>query len=127
MVLAKENKKAPKSLAESIIKELKKNKNYKKIELAGPGFINFYLAPSFFQRIFWDIRESGENYATSDFGLGEKVLLEFISANPTGPLNIVSARAAAFGDTLYRVMKRVGFAPSRVLHQRFWQPGRHPG
>ena len=116
MALAKENKKAPKSLAESIIKELKKNKNYKKIELAGPGFINFYLAPSFFQRIFWDIRESGENYATSDFGLGEKVLLEFISANPTGPLNIVSARAAAFGDTLYRVMKRVGFAPSREFY-----------
>ncbi|MCK9557399.1 MAG: arginine--tRNA ligase [Candidatus Cloacimonetes bacterium] len=116
MVLAKENKKSPKSLAESIIKELKKNKNYKKIEIAGPGFINFYLAPSFFQKIFWDIREAGENYADADFGQGEKVLLEFVSANPTGPLNIVNARAAAFGDTLYRVMKKVGYLPSREFY-----------
>ena len=116
MVLAKENKKAPKALAEALIKELKKNKDYKNIEIAGPGFINFHLSPAFFQRIFWEIRKQGENFGNSDFGQGHKVLLEFVSANPTGPLNIVSARAAAFGDSLYRVMKKTGFAPSREFY-----------
>lgn len=116
MILAKDNKKAPKSLAEALIKELKKSKNYKKVELAGPGFINFYLSPSFYQRVFSEIRAAGAEYATSDFGKGERVLLEFVSANPTGPLNIVSARAAAFGDTLYRVMRRVGFDPAREFY-----------
>ncbi|MDD2596420.1 MAG: arginine--tRNA ligase [Candidatus Cloacimonetes bacterium] len=116
MILAKENKKAPKVLAEALIKELKKNKDYKKVEIAGPGFINFHLSPAFFQRIFWDIHEQGESYGVQEFGQGEKILLEFVSANPTGPLNIVSARAAAFGDTLYRVMKRVGYAPAREFY-----------
>lgn len=116
MVLAKENKKVPKALAEALIKELKKNKDYKNIEIAGPGFINFHLSPAFFQRIFWEIRKQGENFGNSDFGQGHKVLLEFVSANPTGPLNIVSARAAAFGDSLYRVMKKTGFAPSREFY-----------
>ncbi|MCB5259117.1 MAG: arginine--tRNA ligase [Candidatus Cloacimonetes bacterium] len=116
LVLAKENKKSPKALAEKIIKELKKNKSYKKIELAGPGFINFYLAPSFFHMIFKAIREQGYEFASSNFGNNEKILLEFVSANPTGPLNIVSARAAAFGDTLYRVMKKVGFQPAREFY-----------
>jgi len=116
MILAKENKKAPKVLAEALIKELKKNKDYKKVEIAGPGFINFHLSPAFFQRIFWNIHEQGESYGVQEFGQGEKILLEFVSANPTGPLNIVSARAAAFGDTLYRVMKRVGYAPAREFY-----------
>jgi arginyl-tRNA synthetase len=86
------------------------------VELAVPGFINFYLSPAFFQRIFWDIRGTGSSFSEQDFGQGEKVLLEFVSANPTGPLNIVNARAAAFGDTLYRVMKRVGYAPTREFY-----------
>lgn len=116
LILAKANQKAPKALAEALIKELKKNKDYKKVEIAGPGFINFQLSAPFFQKIFWQIHSSGEDFGCMDFGLGEKVLLEFVSANPTGPLNIVSARAAAFGDTLYRVMKRVGFAPSREFY-----------
>lgn len=116
MLLAKENKMAPKALAELLVKELKKNKDYKKVEIAGPGFINFHLSPAFYQRVFWEIRSLGQDFGTSDFGQMERVLLEFVSANPTGPLNIVSARAAAFGDTLYRVMKKAGFAPSREFY-----------
>ncbi|MCB5228994.1 MAG: arginine--tRNA ligase [Candidatus Cloacimonetes bacterium] len=116
MVLAKENKMAPKALAEALIKGLKKNKFYKKLEIAGPGFINFHLSPSLFQNMLWYIHEQGAQYAASDMGKGEKILLEFVSANPTGPLNIVSARAAAFGDTLYRVMKYVGFDPAREFY-----------
>ncbi len=115
LVLAKENKMAPKVLAEKLIKELKKNKAYKKLEIAGPGFINFYLAPSMYQMAFWEIFKL-EDYGRSDYGNQEKILLEFVSANPTGPLNIVSARAAAFGDTLYRIMSYTGYAPAREFY-----------
>ncbi|HPB18473.1 MAG TPA: arginine--tRNA ligase [Candidatus Cloacimonas sp.] len=115
LVLSKENKLRPEEMAEKIVKELKKNKAYKKLEIAGPGFINFYLAPALYQQVFWEIYKD-EEYGTSDFGNKEKVLLEFVSANPTGPLNIVSARAAAFGDTLYRIMKYVGYAPAREFY-----------
>jgi arginyl-tRNA synthetase len=115
LVLGKENKMKPKDLAEKIVKELKKNKAYKKLEIAGPGFINFFLSPSLYQQVFWEIYKS-EDYGKSDFGNQEKILLEFVSANPTGPLNIVSARAAAFGDTLYRIMKYVGYAPAREFY-----------
>ncbi len=116
MVLAKDNKLAPKKLAEKLIKELRKNKFYKTVEIAGPGFINFRISISLFQKMLWDVHESGLEFGSSDYGQGAKVLLEFVSANPTGPLNIVSARAAAYGDTLYRVMKKVGFQPAREFY-----------
>lgn len=116
MILAKENKTSPKALAEALMNELKKNKYYKKVEIAGPGFINFYLSASMYQKMLWDIHEQGTEYAASKHGKDIKVLLEFVSANPTGPLNIVSARAAAFGDTLYRVMKYVGYDPAREFY-----------
>ena len=115
LVLSKENKMAPKQLAEKLVKELKKNKSYKKMEIAGPGFINFYLAPSMYQKVFWEISKIDE-FAKSTYGKEEKVLLEFVSANPTGPLNIVSARAAAFGDTLFRIMQYTGYNPAREFY-----------
>ena len=116
MVLARENKTAPKKLAEKLTKELRRNKFYKTVEIAGPGFINFRLSASLFQKMLWDIHEAGAEFGSSDYGQGIKVLLEFVSANPTGPLNIVNARAAAFGDTLYRVMKKVGYEPAREFY-----------
>ncbi len=116
MVLARENKTAPKKLAEKLTKELRRNKFYKTVEIAGPGFINFRLSASLFQKMLWDIHEAGAKFGSSDYGQGIKVLLEFVSANPTGPLNIVNARAAAFGDTLYRVMKKVGYEPAREFY-----------
>ncbi|HQH50560.1 MAG TPA: arginine--tRNA ligase [Candidatus Cloacimonadota bacterium] len=116
MILAKENKTSPKVLAEKLIKELKKNKFYKKVELAGPGFLNFYLSKALYHDMLWEIHKAEQSFGDSEFGKEEKVLLEFVSANPTGPLNIVSARAAAFGDTLYRIMKKVGYQPSREFY-----------
>lgn len=116
LVLSKDNKTAPKLMAEALIKDLKKNKFFKKVEIAGPGFINFHLSPALYQMMLWEIHGKGPDYAVSNTGKGEKVLLEFVSANPTGPLNIVSARAAAFGDTLYRIMKFVGFDPAREFY-----------
>lgn len=116
MVLAKENKTAPKKLAEKLAKELRKSKFYKTVEIAGPGFINFRISTSLYQKMLWDVHLMGADFGNSEFGQAERVLLEFVSANPTGPLNIVSARAAAFGDTLYRVMKKVGFQPAREFY-----------
>jgi arginyl-tRNA synthetase len=116
LVLGKANKLAPAEMAKALIKELKKNKSFKKIEIAGPGFINFFLSPAFYHEIAWQIHELGEQYGNSEHGKGEKILLEFVSANPTGPLNIVSARAAAFGDTLFRIMSKVGYDPAREFY-----------
>ena len=116
MILARENKTAPKKLAERLAKELRRNKFYKSVEIAGPGFINFRISTSLYQKMLWDIHNLGADFGSSDFGQGEKVLLEFVSANPTGPLNIVSARAAAYGDTLHRIMQKVGFDPTREFY-----------
>ncbi len=116
MILARENKTAPKKLAERLAKELRKNKFYKSVEIAGPGFVNFRISTSLYQKMLWDIHNLATDFGSSDFGQGEKVLLEFVSANPTGPLNIVSARAAAYGDTLHRIMKKVGFDPAREFY-----------
>jgi len=116
MILAKENKTAPRTLAQEIVQELKKLKSFKKIEIAGPGFINFVIAPAFYHELLWKINNQENDYGNSEYGNKEKVMLEFVSANPTGPLNIVSARAAAFGDTLFRVMKKVGYEPIREFY-----------
>jgi len=116
LILAKENQLTPKQMAEKLAKELRKNKQFKSVEIAGPGFINFRIAASLYQKVLWDIHRQGKNFGSSDFGKNEKVLIEFVSANPTGPLNIVSARAAAFGDTLYRLMKKVGYDPAREYY-----------
>lgn len=116
LVLSKANGLSPKDMANAMMKELKKNKYFKKIELAGPGFINFFIAPALYHKALWDIYQSGMEFGMSDHGKLEKILLEFVSANPTGPLNIVSARAAAFGDTLYRIMKFVGYDPTREFY-----------
>ena len=116
MILAKANKKTPKALAELLVKELKKLKSFKKVEIAGPGFINFVISPLYCHELLWKMNTAGAEFGSSTYGKLEKVMLEFVSANPTGPLNIVSARAAAFGDTLYRVMKKVGFYPVREFY-----------
>lgn len=116
MILGKENGLAPKALAEALVKELKKQKAFKKVDIAGPGFINFVIAPAQYHELLWQIHKEEMEFGKSDFGKMEKTMLEFVSANPTGPLNIVSARAAAFGDTLYRVMKKTGYDAVREFY-----------
>jgi len=113
---SKLNNTNPNTLAERIAREIKKKKDYKSAEVAGPGFINLRMSRNFYHRMLTKIIEQGENYGRSDYGKQKKILLEFVSANPTGPLNIVSARAAAYGDTLYRVMSFVGFVPFREFY-----------
>jgi arginyl-tRNA synthetase len=79
------------------------------VEVAGPGFINFRIAPAVLQAGLAEILEAGEKWGTSTSGAGEPVQVEFVSANPTGPLNVVSARAAAYGSTLTRLLRAAGY------------------
>ncbi|HNX00364.1 MAG TPA: arginine--tRNA ligase, partial [Candidatus Cloacimonadota bacterium] len=116
MVLAKLNKIKPYELAEKVCTELRKNKDYKAVEIAGPGFINMTMNISVLQKSLKDILDQNDSWGKSEAGTGKRILLEFVSANPTGPLNIVSARAAAFGDSLYRVMKFVGYDALREFY-----------
>ena len=110
------NKMKPAKLAEILVKELKKIKTYKKIEIAGPGFINFFISNSFYHEVLSKIQTNTKRFLSSRYGKGRKVILEFVSANPTGPLNVVSARAAAYGDTLYRIFTFVGFKAFREYY-----------
>ncbi|MCB5249959.1 MAG: arginine--tRNA ligase [Candidatus Cloacimonadales bacterium] len=116
LVSAKENKQKPMDLAELIVAKFKRNKNFSTVTVAKPGFINFTISRTLYVSVIKEILQAGEEYAKSDYGQGSKILIEFVSANPTGPLNIVSARAAAYGDTLYRVMSYLGYAPSREFY-----------
>jgi len=117
MNLAKAAKQAPRKIAEDIINQLKSDPYYiDKIEIAGPGFINFFLSKDCLRQTILDILNEGKEYGKSNWGKGEKIQFEFVSANPTGPLNIVSARAAAVGDVLTSLFNMVGYNAVREFY-----------
>jgi len=109
MLLSKEAKKAPRAVAEDIVKALESDPNIEKIEIAGPGFLNFTFSPSFWHQTVGVITKAGDDYGTSTMGNGTKVQVEYVSANPTGPLHIGHGRGAALGDALARIMKKAGY------------------
>ncbi len=113
---AKKNKMKPRDMAQKIADYLILKRDYKSVEVAGPGFINFKLANNVYHKGLIQIITKKYKYGSSKYGKKRKVLLEFVSANPTGPLNIVSARAAAYGDSLYRIMNFVGFHAFREFY-----------
>ena len=77
---------------------------FEKVEIAGPGFMNFFLSQKFYSDVLKDVFACGENYGKSDYGKGKKILVEFVSANPTGPMHIGNARGGAIGDCLASVL-----------------------
>ena len=83
------------------------------VEIAGPGFINFRLADSWLHDVLIDVRRAGADYGRASIGTGTRVLVEFVSANPTGPLHAGHGRGAAYGDSLARILARCGFEVSR--------------
>ncbi len=110
-------KQPPRQIAEKIVANFPVDPFFiEKIDIAGPGFINFYLAPSCLQQTVSDILREGSNFGKSDWGGGERIQFEFVSANPTGPLNIVSARAAAVGDVLANLYNWTGFKADREFY-----------
>ena len=109
LISAKMNKTKPQVLAKKIVEYFKKKRDYKSVSMAGPGFINFILANRAFHNGLKVIYKEKLDFGRSDHGQQKKVLLEFVSANPTGPLNVVNARAASYGDSLGKIMDFVGF------------------
>jgi arginyl-tRNA synthetase len=111
LILAKPLKKNPRAVAESIRKYLPSgNADVASVEIAGPGFINFTMTREFFLSRLKDIPRQGDRFGNVNVGKNEKVLLEFVSANPTGPLHIGHGRGAAVGHSLSLLLKRAGFA-----------------
>ena len=109
--LAKSAGKKPREMAEEIAASVTASGNpmIARAEVAGPGFINFFLADKWMAYAVREIRRAGTGYGRSGLGKGERVNVEFVSANPVGPLNIVNARAAAVGDSLTRMMSFAGY------------------
>lgn len=101
---------SPLNIANAIVNNLDLSKTYfERCEIAGPGFINFFLSPKYYSDILKDIAEQGENYGRSDFGGNEKIMVEFVSANPTGPMHMGNARGGALGDCLAAVLDKAGY------------------
>lgn len=108
-LLAKPCKKPPRELAQQIINALPKLPMIAKVELAGAGFINFFLKNGAFNKIVADILTTQERYGHSAQGKKQKILIEFVSSNPTGPLHVGHGRGAAFGATLASLLKVAGY------------------
>lgn len=109
MRLAKDLHKAPKDIASAVKEYLLKYPFINNVEIAGPGFINFYLKKDSITEVIKKVLTEGDNYGKNDFGNHEKVMVEYVSANPTGDLHLGHARGAAYGDTLTRVLKFSGY------------------
>ena len=108
---------APRMIAEAIVKNFSLDGGYiDRCEIAGPGFINFYLSDKYYSDVLKDIVSSGDNYGRSDYGEGKKMLVEFVSANPTGPMHIGNARGGAIGDCLASVLDAAGYNVQREFY-----------
>jgi arginyl-tRNA synthetase len=116
LTLAKPLGKPPRKLAEELVQALPASPLVAKVEIAGPGFINFFLAPGAFQSLVADILDQGAAYGRNNHGAGRKAMVEFVSANPTGPLHVGHGRGAAVGDSLARLLQASGWDTSREFY-----------
>ena len=117
MVSARAFKLAPRKIAEIITEKIElSGTNLSRFEIAGPGFINFFYDKCFYTSVLKEIKEKGAEYGRSDFGKGKKILVEFVSANPTGPMHIGNARGGAIGDSLASVLDAAGYEVAREFY-----------
>lgn len=117
MVSARAFKKAPRAIAEIIVKYIElEGTNLDRCEIAGPGFINFFYGKQFYTSVIREIEKKAADYGKSDFGQGKRVIVEFVSANPTGPMHIGNARGGALGDSLASVLSAAGYNVSREFY-----------
>lgn len=116
LVLAKTAQRKPRELAEMIIKALPTSSDVTKVEIAGPGFINFFLASSAFYSVIPNILSAAEKYGQSSFGNKQKILVEFVSSNPTGPLHVGHGRHAAYGAVISDLLATVGYDVHREYY-----------
>ncbi len=117
MVSAKACRMPPRKIAEAIAAEMILDGSFfERIEIAGPGFINFFLGKDWFCEVLRSIEARGADYGRTDFGQNKRVLVEFVSANPTGPMHIGNARGGAIGDCLASAMDWAGYQVSREFY-----------
>ncbi|MFZ5816792.1 MAG: arginine--tRNA ligase [Bacillota bacterium] len=110
MVMTRQEKKPPRVIAETILKHLKTQGTWiESAEIAGPGFINLRLRFGWVHQVLPAIQSEGEDFGRSDHGGGKRILLEYVSANPTGPMVLVQARSGAYGSTLGRILNAAGY------------------
>ena len=117
MTLAAEQKNSPRKIAEIIIQHLMDHDHFiLKAEIGGAGFINFFVAREQWYSLLTQVAEFGDDYGRSSLGKGEKIMVEFVSANPTGPLHLGHGRGAALGDTLCRILSFCGYDARREFY-----------
>ena len=116
LMLAKSAKTNPRQLAEQIIAALPINEAISKVEIAGAGFINFFMNSNAQYQVIADIQIAGENFGKSQIGAGKKVQVEFVSANPTGPLHVGHGRGAAYGSVVGNLLTATGFEVHREYY-----------
>jgi len=116
LVLAKPARLAPRAVAEPLAEALRGVPDVVAVTIAGPGFINLKLSDAFWRARLAEILAAGPGYGTSAIGKNEKVLVEYVSANPTGPMHVGHCRGAVFGDALAALLEKAGFAVSREYY-----------
>src|SRR6056297_2007479 len=116
MVLAKPAKAKPRDIAEELAIRLRTDERIAQAEVAGPGFLNLRLAPSMWQAVMRAALETGDDFGRSDMGQGKRVNVEYVSANPTGPLHVGHTRGAVFGDALASLLDFVGYHVTREYY-----------
>ena len=117
MVWTKLFRMPPRTIADIIVNNLSLDGTFiDRAEVAGPGFINLFLSDRYYAAIVSDVLEKGEDYGSSDIGKGQKVMVEFVSANPTGPMHIGNARGGALGDCIAAVLSKAGYDVTREFY-----------
>jgi arginyl-tRNA synthetase len=116
LALARFARMKPRELAERLVAKLGADEAIAKVEIAGPGFINFFLAPRAYHAEIARVLDAGADYGQSETGAGKRVGVEFVSANPTGPLHVGHGRAAALGDCIARLLEATGWAVTREFY-----------
>jgi len=116
MVVAKPLGKNPREVASGLVERFKSAPDVTSVDVAGPGFINFRLADSIWHQVLRAVGAQGENFGRSDLGKGERVNVEFVSANPTGPMHVGHTRGAVFGDALASLMAWSGYDVTREYY-----------
>lgn len=116
MVLAKTLQLSPREIAENLVPYIDKQPYVEKCEIAGPGFINIFYHPTFWGKLLPQVLEQKDEYGKSNLGANKKINVEFVSANPTGPMHIGHARSAIYGDALAKLLTHVGFNVTREYY-----------
>ena len=117
MVCARPFKSNPRAIAQKITEKLRlEGSCFERCEVAGPGFINFFYSPEWYGRVIGAVLDEKEKYGCTDMGKGKRVLVEFVSANPTGPMHIGNARGGAIGDCLAAVLEKAGYEVEREFY-----------